>query len=120
MRGGQQFVWIADEGSSGQVIHEIGHTVGLWHEQSRSDRDNYIEIRMDNVLDDKRDQFSQHINDGSKRFDYDFGSIMHYPSDAFAKDPTKPTIITKPPGKPIGQRDGLSEEDKKTVKSMYP
>jgi astacin len=120
MRGGQQFVWIADEGSSGQVIHEIGHTLGLWHEQSRSDRDNYVEIKMENVMNGKTDQFKLHINDGSRKDGYDYGSIMHYPSNAFAKDPTKPTIITKPPGKPIGQRDGLSDGDIKAVKSIYP
>ena len=50
MVGGQQYIWISSNAwGRGIICHEIGHTLGLVHEQTRSDRDAYLTIITNNV-----------------------------------------------------------------------
>ena len=112
-RGGQQFVNLAAGCSTGSTIHEIGHVIGLWHEQSREDRDLFVTINWAKIIPGTEHNFNQHIADGDDIGAYDFGSIMHYPRNAFSVDGTDTItpIVAVPPGVTIGQRNGLSAGD---------
>jgi hypothetical protein len=97
----------------------MGHAVGLWHEQSREDRDKYVKILWENMDSSKSYNFSQMIFNGDDISVYDYGSVMHYPATAFSKN-GKYTIETIPAGIAIGQRSALSARDIAAVRAMYP
>lgn len=121
MHGGRQELILADGCSLGNVIHEIGHAAGLWHEQSRADRDAFVEILFSNVDPGQRHNFEQHIHDGIDVHGYDFASIMHYPPVAFSID-GQPTIRPRtplPPGVVMGQRAALSAGDCAAIERIY-
>lgn len=121
MRGGEQFVNLGAGCSTGNCIHEILHTAGIWHEQSREDRDNFVTIHMANVIQGLEHNFDQHITDGDDIGGYDYGSIMHYPRNAFARNTALDTITPKPnPNTPIGQRNGMSAGDIRAINALYP
>ena len=118
---GMQTLVLRDTCSTGNIIHELGHCVGLWHEQSRADRGNFIEIVADNITSGMESNFTQHINDGVDLGDYDFGSIMHYPGTAFSvngEETIRPKVPL-PPGVVMGQRTALSAGDIAAVEKLY-
>lgn len=124
--GGRQEIKLTSSGSCsrGALIHEIGHAVGLYHEQSREDRDNYVTIVRDNILSGREHNFDRQVDGASDIGPYDFNSIMHYGAFDFCKRDANdacvgPTIITKPPGVAIGQRGGLSQGDIASVLRLY-
>lgn len=46
-------------GGPGKAIHETLHALGIFHEQSRADRDDYVTLNRENVI--KRKKFLEHF-----------------------------------------------------------
>jgi hypothetical protein len=119
MRGGMQVISLGTGCETmGIAVHEICHALGLWHEQSREDRDTNVRIVWANIEAGREHNFNQHIVDGDDIGTYDFGSIMHYGRRAFSKN-NQDTIVTVG-GQAIGQRNGLSAGDIAAIRAMYP
>ncbi len=108
------------------TAHEIAHSLGCYHEQSRPDRDQFIIVHWDRIHDDREFNF---WTSGTPYGPYDYESLMHYEQCAFSTcnncpvDPqTCRTITTLDAGMQsvIGQRDRISEWDGRIMSYLYP
>ncbi|XP_057316847.1 low choriolytic enzyme-like [Hydractinia symbiolongicarpus] len=114
--------------SKGTTMHEIGHSIGLYHEQSRPDRDQHVHILTRNVYDQNMvfnfNKLPRNKID-SLGTTYDYASMMHYSRQAFGCDRygrnCKDTIRTIDGSKQnvIGNRNGFSEGDIAQINKMY-
>ncbi|XP_055851143.1 zinc metalloproteinase nas-4 [Episyrphus balteatus] len=109
----------------GAVQHETMHVMGIFHEQSRFDRDEYIDIDWTNIHVKNYHNFIKVPVEYAKPYDvtYDYGSIMHYSEYAFAKDPRKKSIKVRPgkvnPYSRLGQLKKPSDGDIQKINRMY-
>ncbi|KAG8125984.1 hypothetical protein E2320_021100 [Naja naja] len=119
--GGRQQLSLLKHGCiyKGLIQHELNHALGFLHEQTRSDRDNYVKINLEYVAKGEWGNFEKG-NTTNLDLPYDYDSVMHYGAYDFSNTAGKPTIIPIPNGSvPIGQRIGLSNLDVKKINKLY-
>lgn len=126
-RTGQQRICLGDSCTAMQLAHELGHTVGLWHEHCRHDRDSFVKVDWKNIEDGCEGNFMVDEIDGDPAptgdiGDYDYGSIMHYGRSDMAVDPDRGVLTPLQPvpaGVEMGQRDALSDGDIASIATLY-
>ncbi|KAI2810836.1 Bone morphogenetic protein 1 [Blomia tropicalis] len=106
----------------GIVLHELGHVIGFWHEHTRLDRDDHVQIMIDNIVEGQEYNFNKRKlgEIDSRGMSYDYESIMHYARNTFSKQPrTLDTIRPRIDSPEIGQRIHLSYGDIEQTKRLY-
>ena len=123
------------------LVHELGHVLGMFHEQARPDRNDYITVNLENINPDFAGNFD--IVQGKDTYPksayeafglegpeiYDFDSLMHYGDTNFCVrvngtcigntiDVNAPWTADWQDG--IGQSTHLSELDTLTILFLYP
>lgn len=105
----------------GTIVHEFLHALGFFHQQSSSDRDDYINVHLENATPGTQHNFRKYGPNVITNFgvEYDYSSIMHYGRFYFSKNGL-PTITSKTSyGSDMGQRLRLTEPDIKKINKMY-
>jgi len=110
--------------SKSVVKHETLHSLGFFHEQSRSDRDDFVRIETKNIEKGAEFNFKKHYFLASPIGAYDFMSIMHYgPMEFGIKEgkTIKQTIFKKSNPDDLNMRgEDLSPRDITAVNTIYP
>ncbi|XP_031571616.1 zinc metalloproteinase nas-4-like isoform X2 [Actinia tenebrosa] len=121
-QGGKQKISIGDGCErKGTVIHEMLHSIGFIHEQSRPDRDKYVKVVWENIKKRLKHNFQKYprylVDDLG--IGYDFDSVLHYHNSAFTKNGEDTLIDKADPSRKFGQRIGFSKRNIEQVNKLY-
>ena len=120
--GGEQAVGGAGGSSNpctvATILHEMGHTVGLWHEQSRPDRNTYISVNYGNLIKGSISNFNQIYDNLVESTLFDYASVMEYPPFSFSRN-GGPAIESIPAGIPLSNLTGYTAADIDGIERLY-
>jgi hypothetical protein len=120
--GGAQGIKLSPGCGPQEIMHETLHALGFVHEQSRPDRDGYIEVVWENIEEKYHSQFAmvpESFLEAERGAPFDLHSVMMYRPDAFAVAPDQPTMKTRVKEPIVPTAQGLSEEDIRRIKRLY-
>lgn len=132
MRGGKQTIGLAGYCQSNNlnsisvIVHEILHSLGFYHTHTRSDRDDYVTIHLDNIRPEHRHNFNKFDlgDDSVENYGvYDIYSIMHYSrytnSANFVYDINKPMLTVKNSPNSVTGGSFMTSNDVGSLKKLY-
>jgi len=122
--------WCKSMADVGHMAHELGHAIGMNHEQQRPDASKqyytpagwkgpYITVHWENIDPIWKPQYmpsaSNYIGSSQRGYaEYDFESVMHYPEQGNSFNTVNPIY-----DKVVGNRDHLSAGDIQRASDMY-
>lgn len=118
MVGGEQIISLGNGCTTGNTIHEIGHAIGMFHEQSHPQRNRFVTINWENIEENKEGNFFRKTYPNVKTTRFNFNSVMMYGSYFFSKNDL-PTIVKKDGSTFTVQRNGLSNRDIAVIDKIY-
>ena len=111
--------------SDSTIQHEVMHSLGFHHEQIRPDRDGYVSVHFENIIEGREAQFNK-ISQPlwiDQNINYDIASVMQYGGYGFSSN-GNPTITVVKNGVDTGvavveQRNGASSMDIWQICKLY-
>lgn len=78
----------------GVIVHELVHSIGFHHMHGSTERDEYVTIMWDNIIDGQLGHFWKYGAHAVTNLGigYDYKSIMHFSATAFSSN-GEPTIV---------------------------
>jgi len=123
LQDGAQEISIGDGCDKPAIIqHEILHALGFLHENSRADRDTYVEIVWNNTKQEYQRNFDviDNANVSTSLYEeYDLKSLMHYGNRAFGDGRVTMEARKKEKGFILGNKVGVSTGDVKKLNRLY-
>ncbi|KAL3052752.1 hypothetical protein OYC64_005305 [Pagothenia borchgrevinki] len=102
----------------GIIQHELLHTLGFYHEHMRSDRDQYVKINFDNIIESFEFQFKKFDTDNLNT-PYDYTSLMQYTRRALGKGNSETITPIPDASVVIGKSKRLSDIDIVRINRLY-
>jgi len=120
--GGLQPIRISEDCGWHEITHEVMHAIGFIHEQSRADRDSFVEVLWSNIEEPYKAQFeklSDEFSGPARGTEFDYQSIMLYSPTLFARVKGDTTLKSRTPSAIRPSRNGMSPEDIRRVKRHF-
>ncbi|MDE1675096.1 M12 family metallopeptidase [Nocardia gipuzkoensis] len=120
-QGGKQTIYCRASVGGTSVIHELGHVLGLHHEQQRLDRDAMVAVSAFAIKIEPENYKRE--DDALMLGQYDFDSAMHYRPSMPAPPPDAPAVargmMTKLHPDPFNKTGRPSATDLFAIRQMY-